>query len=119
MSMATVQGSRELDPSPQGGARWVRLSFWRMADRSPAAHAPSRGKAAVSLAIGVIGIAGAAVFVRWSGVSGIVSAFYRLALASLVLVPWRLLSSRRAPAITPEARRSAIVAGILFGADLA
>jgi drug/metabolite transporter (DMT)-like permease len=90
-----------------------------MSDPSPAAHAPSRGRAAISLAIGVIGIAGAAVFVRWSGVSGIVSAFYRLAFASLVLVPWRLLSTRRALTITPEARRSAIIAGILFGADLA
>ena len=79
----------------------------------------SRRRAALSLAIGVFGIAWAAILVRWSGVSGIVSAFYRLLFAALVFLPWQLIAPRRKTAVTPAARRSAIVAGILFGADLA
>lgn len=79
----------------------------------------SRRRAALSLAIGVFGIAWAAILVRWSGVSGIVSAFYRLLFAALVFVPWQLIAPRRKTAVTPAARRAAIVAGILFGADLA
>jgi drug/metabolite transporter (DMT)-like permease len=76
-------------------------------------------RAALSLALGVFGIAWAAIFVRWSEVSGLVSAFYRLAFAALVFLPWRLLSRRGATSVTPEARRAAVIAGVLFGVDLA
>ena len=82
-------------------------------------QAAARRRASVSLAIGVFGIAWAPMFIRWSGVPGVVSAFYRLAFATLVFVPWRTLAPRRTTPITREARRSAIIAGLLFGADLA
>jgi drug/metabolite transporter (DMT)-like permease len=79
----------------------------------------SRRRAAASLAFGVFGIGWSAILVRWSGVSGLVSAFYRLAFAALIFVPWRALTPRHAARATPEAVRAAIIAGILFAADLA
>jgi drug/metabolite transporter (DMT)-like permease len=86
---------------------------------NPALNVPSRRRAAVSLAVGLFGIAWAAILVRWAGVPGTVSAFYRLLFAAVVLVPWRAFVSRTPSQTTPAARRAAIVAGILFGADLA
>lgn len=83
------------------------------------ARAPSRQRAGVSLAIGAFGIAWSAILVRWSGVPGLVSAFYRLAFAAAVFVPWRLVAPRQSTRSTPAALRAAIIAGILFGADLA
>jgi drug/metabolite transporter (DMT)-like permease len=84
------------------------------------AQPSARRRAAFSLAIGVFGIAWSAILVRWSGVSGLVSAFYRLAFASLVFLPWLAFSPRRrVHAASREARRAAIIAGVLFGADLA
>lgn len=79
----------------------------------------SRRRAAASLALGVFGIGWSAILVRWSGVSGLVSAFYRLAFAALIFVPWRVFAPRRTTTATPEAVRAAIIAGILFAADLA
>lgn len=79
----------------------------------------SARRAAVSLAIGAFGIAWSAILVRWSGVPGLVSAFYRLAFAAVVFAPWRLAAPRKSSRSTPAAKRAAIIAGILFGADLA
>lgn len=75
--------------------------------------------ASIALAVGVFGIGWSAIFVRWSGVSGMVSAFYRLLIAAIVLTPWYVAtrSSRTAP--TASAKRAAIITGIVFAADLA
>jgi len=78
-----------------------------------------RRRAGISLGIGAFGIAWSAILVRWSAVPGLVSAFYRLAFAAVVFVPWHLLAPRQSARSTPAAVRAAIVAGILFGADLA
>jgi drug/metabolite transporter (DMT)-like permease len=87
---------------------------------SPAtARGVAHRRAGLSLAIGAFGIAWSAILVRWSGVPGLVSAFYRLAFAAAVFVPWRLLAPRQSTRSTPAAVRAAIIAGILFGADLA
>jgi drug/metabolite transporter (DMT)-like permease len=48
-----------------------------------------------------------------------VSAFYRLAFAALIFVPWRVFAPRRSTTATREAVRAAIIAGVLFAADLA
>src|SRR3954471_21166877 len=111
-----VRCQRSCNERPSACNEAVR--FWRMS--APALPgALSKQRAALSLAIGVAGIAWSAILVRWSGVSGLVSAFYRLAFAALVFVPWMLLSKRRRTApISPGARRAAIIAGVLFGADL-
>jgi len=73
----------------------------------------------LALGIGVLGIGWSAIFVRWSGVSGMVSAFYRLAIAALVLLPWHAISSAGQPSPSRKAKKAAILAGIVFAADLA
>lgn len=79
----------------------------------------SQRRAGVSLTIGVFAIGWAAILVRWTGVSGVVSAFYRLTFAALVLLPWWFVARRGRPPPSAAAKRAAIIAGILFGADLA
>lgn len=92
---------------------------------APASHSasdvqPLTTRAAyLSLALGVFGIGWSAILVRWSGVSGLVSAFYRLGIATIVLVPWRLIAKPSTTTATRTAKVAAVIAGILFGADLA
>jgi drug/metabolite transporter (DMT)-like permease len=70
-----------------------------------------------SLAIAVVGITWSAIFVRWAGVSGPASAFYRVLIAAVVLVPWRL--ARRDLGAPPRrAAWLAIAGGAFFGFDL-
>lgn len=87
---------------------------------SASASAPHPQRAAwTALSIGVLGIGWSAILVRWSGVSGMVSAFYRLAIAAVLLLPWHLVRNRhRAPA-PAAAKRAAVIAGVVFAADLA
>jgi drug/metabolite transporter (DMT)-like permease len=83
----------------------------------PAAH--TSRNASIALGIGVLGIGWSAIFVRWSGVSGMVSAFYRLAIAALVLLPWQAMRKGGRPAPSAAAKKAAVLAGIVFAADLA
>jgi drug/metabolite transporter (DMT)-like permease len=70
-----------------------------------------------ALLIAVFGITWSAVFVRWAEVSGPASAFYRVLIAALVLVPWRL--ARRDLAVPPRrAAWLAVAGGAFFGFDL-
>ena len=91
---------------------------------------PSRDRAWVAYAallIAIAGIAWSAIFIRWAAVPGPSSAFYRVFIAALVLVPWRLATLRRSggdrPSRRPPAsRRSILLAlagGVFFGLDLA
>ncbi len=70
-----------------------------------------------SLVVAVLGITWSAVFVRWAGVSGPASAFYRVLVAAAVLVPWRVLRRDLAP---PPRRAAwlAVAGGAFFGFDL-
>lgn len=79
-----------------------------------------RARAYLVLALGVFAIGWSALFVRWSAVPGWTSAFWRMAIAQLVFVPWAV-AVRPAGAARPgrAAIRAAIVAGIFFAADLA
>lgn len=77
-------------------------------------------KAYAVLALGVFAIGWSALFVRWSDVPGWTSAFWRMALAQLVFVPWAIAArpaGRARP--SPAATRDAVVAGVFFAADLA
>src|SRR5258705_6726691 len=80
----------------------------------------SHAKSYAVLALGVFAIGWSALFVRWSGVPGWTSAFWRMTLAQLVFVPWAL-AARPAGARRPSraALRDAIIAGVFFAADLA
>jgi drug/metabolite transporter (DMT)-like permease len=72
------------------------------------------------LALGVFAIGWSALFVRWSAVPGWTSAFWRMALAQVVFVPWALAAR---PAGRGRASRAAtldaVIAGVFFAADLA
>jgi drug/metabolite transporter (DMT)-like permease len=80
-----------------------------------------------ALLIAIAGIAWSAIFIRWAAVPGSSSAFYRVFIAALVLVPWRLVTllgpNPNTPGRRPPAsRRSILLAlagGAFFGLDLA
>src|ERR1700712_4116957 len=77
-------------------------------------------KAYLVLALGVFAIGWSALFVRWSAVPGWTSAFWRMALAQLVFVPWALAARPRGAARPSRpAVIAAITAGVFFAADLA
>jgi drug/metabolite transporter (DMT)-like permease len=87
---------------------------------SPASSSPGHRKAYAVLALGVFAIGWSALFVRWSAVPGWTSAFWRMALAQVVFVPWALLARPAgAPRMSRAAVRDAIIAGVFFAADLA
>ncbi len=78
-----------------------------------------------ALLLAISGIAWSAIFIRWSAVPGPSSAFYRVFIAALVLVPWRvgtLMFSARASSRPPARNRRAVLlalaGGIFFGLDL-
>jgi drug/metabolite transporter (DMT)-like permease len=79
-------------------------------------HRPS-AQAYAALALGVLAISWSAIFVRWTHMPGLSSAFYRLLLAALIL--WTILLIRRAP--LHLSRRSialATLGGIFFAGDV-
>jgi drug/metabolite transporter (DMT)-like permease len=80
---------------------------------------PRRGWAAyLALGIGVVCIAWSALFVRWAGVSGPASAFYRALVATIVLAPaWLWRGRRRSLAARPAVL--GVLAGVFFAIDLA
>jgi len=93
------------------------------------AESPSHDRAWLAygaLLIAISGIAWSAIFIRWSALPGPSSAFYRVFIAALVLVPWRLVSllaGPRQPAhVTGTSTRGILLAlagGVFFGLDLA
>lgn len=82
-------------------------------------HSITHKAAYVALAVGLLGIGWSAILVRLSGVSGSTSAFYRMAIAQLVFVPWRLVAPSPATRPSRGAVMAAIAAGIAFAVDLA
>ncbi|HEX9412711.1 MAG TPA: DMT family transporter, partial [Ktedonobacterales bacterium] len=87
-----------------------------------AASAPtvSRPRVYALLALGIVCIAFSAIFVRWAGVSGTVSAWYRVAIAALVLAP--LFGGRLAQGRVARGEHAWLLAagaGLFFALDLA
>jgi drug/metabolite transporter (DMT)-like permease len=79
-----------------------------------------------ALLIAVLGISWSAIFIRWAAVPGPSSAFYRVLIAALVLVPLWLASlagkARRTTPIREGRMRAAwlaLLGGAFFGLDLA
>jgi drug/metabolite transporter (DMT)-like permease len=79
----------------------------------------SRARAYTVLALGVFAIGWSALFVRWSGVPGWTSAFWRMAIAQVVFVPWALGTRRPGTRPSRRAVAGAVIAGVFFAADLA
>jgi drug/metabolite transporter (DMT)-like permease len=84
---------------------------------SPARIRP-RWVAYAALALAVGAIAWVPLLIRWAAIPGPASAFYRVLIAAVVLVPWLLVR----PASRRPTRRAALIAfggGVCFGLDLA
>jgi drug/metabolite transporter (DMT)-like permease len=81
-------------------------------------HEISRTRAYVVLGLGVFCIGWSALFVRWSGVPGWMSAFWRMTLAQIVFVPWALAASRGQRRPSRSGILAAMIAGVFFAADL-
>lgn len=76
--------------------------------------------ALAALFAGAIGIAFAPIFVRWSEVGPVATAFWRLLLALPLLALWAVLEERRQPPSgTTAGWPMAMLAGVFFAADLA
>ena len=72
----------------------------------------------LALSAAVAGIAWSAILVRWAGLPGAASAFYRVLIAGAVLVPWRTIRGAPTPATT-RATTVAIAGGVFFALDIA
>jgi drug/metabolite transporter (DMT)-like permease len=73
-----------------------------------------------ALFAGALGIAFAPIFVRWSEVGPVATAFWRMALALPLLALWASLQPRRAGApARPPGIAQGVRAGLFFAADLA
>jgi drug/metabolite transporter (DMT)-like permease len=77
-----------------------------------------RTSAYAALAIGVFAISWSAIFVRWTDMPGIASAFYRVLFASMALAPF-LLRRRNNLRMTRPSILLAILGGAFFAGDLA
>lgn len=79
---------------------------------------PGRSKAYLALIAGILCIAWSAIFVRWTSIPGPASAFYRLLIPAIVLLPTWLLPAKRTKL---SARSYAIIAigALFFALDLA
>jgi drug/metabolite transporter (DMT)-like permease len=66
----------------------------------------------------VAGIAWSAILVRWADVPGPSSAFYRVLVAGIVLIPWRLIRGGTRP-VDRRAAAVAVLGGVFFALDIA
>jgi drug/metabolite transporter (DMT)-like permease len=78
----------------------------------------------LALAAALGGISWSAILVRWAAVPGSASAFYRVLIAGLVLIPWRLASTKKGDShlfsqIKGTASLTAVAGGVFFALDIA
>jgi hypothetical protein len=71
----------------------------------------------VALRIGIVCIGFSAIFVKIAGVPGVVSAFYRVLIAGVVIVPWGMLRHAKHP--TPKETILIASWGVFLALDLA
>jgi len=81
-------------------------------------HASRAMTAYVALALGILCISWSAIFVRWTDIPGAASAFYRMLVPALVLLPTHFFERNRSRV---DARTLGIIAigGLFFSLDLA
>jgi drug/metabolite transporter (DMT)-like permease len=75
-------------------------------------------RAYAALAAGVVAISWSAIFVRWTHIPGVASAFYRVFFASLALWPIVFFSRGKFTLINQRAVWIAILAGVFFAGDV-
>lgn len=80
---------------------------------------PSRLPAYLALGVGILSLGFSAIFVRWANAPGIVTSFYRMAIAT-VLLAWPFYRRVKAKGnLSRQGLRFAVVGGLFFAADLA
>lgn len=79
----------------------------------------SMWRAYLALGVGALTLGFSAIFVRMADAPGVVSAFYRMSIASLIVVWPFLLSVKRKRKISRKGVGLAIGAGVFFAADIA
>jgi len=84
----------------------------------PRVTSPSRARVVSVLAIALVAVSLAAIFVRLADAPGVVVAFWRMAIACLVLLPWTLRALRRTPLVAGNGWAS-VAAGVLLGVHFA
>jgi drug/metabolite transporter (DMT)-like permease len=70
------------------------------------------------LALGVVAIAWSAIFVRWTHMPGLASAFYRVFFAAAFLWPFLFFSGARIGCLDKSTLRLAALGGLFFAGDL-
>lgn len=70
------------------------------------------------MAVGVISIAWSAIFVRWTQIPGVASAFYRVFFASMALWLFLLFSRTRLPRVSVSTFGFAFLGGAFFAGDV-
>ena len=78
-----------------------------------------KSRAYSALIVGVIAISWSAIFVRWTHIPGVASAFYRVVFAAMSLWPVLLLSKTRPARIKRSAVCIAAIGGVFFAGDVA
>lgn len=101
-----------MSASPSGGAAVPP----RASSAAPAA--PSAARVGVVLAVAVTAVSVAAIFVRLADAPGVVVAFWRMAIACVVLLPWTVVALRRTP-LAAGTGWSSVAAGVLLGVHFA
>jgi drug/metabolite transporter (DMT)-like permease len=92
---------------------WIGLPF-SMSN----SHHPSFS-AYLALGVGIVGVSFSAIFVRWAGAPGIVTGFYRMAIAAMCLA-WPFYRRVRVLGGLPRVGvQTAMLGGLFFAADLA
>src|ERR1700693_1345186 len=81
-------------------------------------HDDKRILAFTALIVGIISISWSAIFVRWTDMPGVASAFYRVLIASVALWAVLLMQRGRRLRISPQLIPLTALGGIFFAADL-
>lgn len=84
----------------------------------PRVTQPTSARVYAVLAVAIVAVSLAAIFVRLADAPGVVVAFWRMAIACLVLLPWTLRALRRTPLSGGTGWASA-AAGVLLGIHFA
>jgi drug/metabolite transporter (DMT)-like permease len=79
---------------------------------------PSRARVLAVLSVAIVAVSLAAIFIRFADAPGVVVAWWRMAIAAIVLAPWTLRALRATP-LTPATARPASLAGVLLGVHFA
>ncbi len=80
---------------------------------------PSRFPAYLALGVGILSLGFSAIFVRWANAPGIVTSFYRMAIATALLA-WPFYRRVKATgSLSRRGLRFAVLGGLFFAADLA